>query len=138
MFLDDGISRDSAPIDGHRPKVNGKATDEKAANKYCRVLITQRSAPMNDASGVKYMRSIEIKAPFNGFGDLSAIVGEEYTIALWHEPTVDINTPQVKSENRAVTSRTDANARVTLVTLPVDLAHTEKGVAFSLTYAEMP
>ncbi|KAH7188137.1 glycosyl hydrolases family 31-domain-containing protein [Fusarium flagelliforme] len=137
MFLDDGISRDSAPIDGHRPKANGKATDEKAANKYCKVLITQRSRPINDNTGVKYIRSIEIKSPFNGFGDLSSIVGKEYTIALWHETTVDINTPQVKSDNRLVNSRTDANARVTLVTLPVELAHTEKGVAFSLTYAEM-
>lgn len=37
MYLDDGISRDSAPVVG--PGLN--ISDEKAANKYCQVNISQ-------------------------------------------------------------------------------------------------
>lgn len=37
MYLDDGISRDSAPVVG--PGLN--ISDKKAANKYCQVNISQ-------------------------------------------------------------------------------------------------
>lgn len=37
MYLDDGISRDSAPITGPGLKIG----DEKADNKYCQVEIQQ-------------------------------------------------------------------------------------------------
>lgn len=37
MYLDDGISRDSAPIAGRGLKIG----DEKADNKYCQVEIQQ-------------------------------------------------------------------------------------------------
>ncbi|KAF4949869.1 hypothetical protein FSARC_13371 [Fusarium sarcochroum] len=131
MYLDDGISRDSAPVIGPGLKVG----DDKAANKYCQVEISQFTKTYNQDSGVEYMRNVVIKCPFNGFGDLSEIVGTEYTIALWHDPICNMDTAKVNTSNRKVTWRNDNNSRVTVVTVPVADTHTENGVTIQLTHA---
>ncbi|KAG8665372.1 hypothetical protein FPOAC2_10450 [Fusarium poae] len=133
MYLDDGISRDSAPVVG--PGLN--VSDEKAANKYCQVDISQTTKSYNEQTGIKFIRNVTIKSPFNGFGDLTSIIGTEYTIALWHAPSVDIGTAQVDSSNSDVTSTTDTNSRVTVVKMPIAQAHTKEGVSIQMTYAEV-
>ncbi|CAF3441856.1 hypothetical protein SNK03_007732 [Fusarium graminearum] len=133
MYLDDGISRDSAPVVG--PGLN--ISDEKAANKYCQVNISQTTKSFNESTGVKFIRNVTIKSPFNGFGDLTSMIGTDYTVALWHAPLVDITSAQVNSSNSNVTSSTDNNSRVTVVKLPVAEAHTEDGVTFQMTYNEV-
>ncbi|KAF4452162.1 alpha-1,4-glucan lyase [Fusarium austroafricanum] len=132
MYLDDGISRDSAPA---RAPAGMKVGDEKAANKYCQVDIEQYTKTFNDESGVEYMRNVTVKSPFNGFGDFKDIVGTEYTLALWHDPACNMDTAKVKSSNKKVTWRNDNNSRVTVVTLPVADAHTENGVSIQLTHS---
>ncbi|KAM0489631.1 hypothetical protein ACHAP8_012386 [Fusarium lateritium] len=132
MYLDDGISRDSAPLVGPGLHVS----DEKAANKYCQVNISQITRSSNEQTGVKFNRTITIKSPFNGFGDLTSMIGTEYTLALWHAPSVNIYTANVDSSNSIVTSRTDTGSRVTVVNVPVAEAHNEKGVSIQMTYAE--
>ncbi|KAM0226789.1 hypothetical protein ACHAPO_012072 [Fusarium lateritium] len=132
MYLDDGISRDSAPLVGPGLKVS----DEKAANKYCQVNISQITRSSNEQTGVKFNRTVTIKSPFDGFGDLTSMIGTEYTLALWHAPSVDINTTKVDSSSSNVTSRSDTGSRVTVVNVPVAEAHNEKGVSIQMTYAE--
>jgi hypothetical protein len=97
---------------------------------------SQTTKSYNEPTGVKFIRNVTIRSPFNGFGDLTPMIGTEYTVALWHEPSIDITTAQVNSSNRRVTSRTDANSRVTVVTLPIAQAHTKDGVTIQMTYAE--
>ncbi|GKU08319.1 unnamed protein product [Fusarium langsethiae] len=133
MYLDDGISRDSAPVVG--PGLN--VSDEKAANKYCQVDISQTTKSFNEPTGLKFIRNVTIKSPFNGFGDVTGMIGNEYIVALWHAPSVDISTTRVNSSNGEIESRTDSNSRVTVVNLPVAQAHTEEGVTVQMTYAEV-
>ncbi|KAI6752279.1 hypothetical protein HG530_013648 [Fusarium avenaceum] len=131
MYLDDGISRDSAPIAGPGLKIG----DEKADNKYCQVDIQQTTKTFIEDSGIKVIRNLTIKSPFNGYGDVSDIVGSDYTVALWHDPSANISTAEVNSANSKVSWKTDNTSRVTLVTMPVTDAHTEHGVNIQLKHA---
>ncbi|KAM0192686.1 hypothetical protein ACHAPI_008045 [Fusarium lateritium] len=137
MYLDDGISRDSAPITGRGLKIG----DEKADNKYCQVEIQQASShdlttkSFTEDSGVKVIRKLTIKSPFNGYGDVSDIVGNDYTINLWHDPSANASTTEVNSANSKVSWKTDNTSRVTVVTVPVADAHTEQGVTIQLKHA---
>ncbi|KIL87446.1 glycoside hydrolase family 31 protein [Fusarium avenaceum] len=131
MYLDDGISRDSAPVTGLGLNIG----DEKADNKYCQVEIEQTTKTFTEDSGVKVIRNLTIKSPFNGYGDVSDIVGSDYTVALWHDPSATISSAEINSANSEVSWKTDNTSRVTVVTVPVTDAHTEHGVTIQLKHA---
>lgn len=84
---------------------------------------------------MKVIRNLTIKSSFNGYGDVSDIVGSDYTVALWHDPSTKISTAEVNSANSKVSWKTDNTSRVTVVTMPVADAHTEHGVTIQLKHA---
>ncbi|KAM5354780.1 hypothetical protein ACJ41O_001426 [Fusarium nematophilum] len=128
MYLDDGISRESAPSS----KIKGQTCcDDKAADKYCKVTISQVTKITANA---QYTRTLTIKSPWNGLGDVSEMVGSEYKIIFWHDPVVNLSTVKVTSGNPSISSRTDNNTRSTIATLPIADAHNERGVTISLSH----
>ncbi|KAH7002467.1 glycosyl hydrolases family 31-domain-containing protein [Ilyonectria destructans] len=140
MYLDDGISRDSAPS-SHVPSLNLQSNgtkkafgDSKAADKYCHVLIEQKTTmvAVGDAP-ISYVRTLAIRSPWNGYGDLSEIVGTEYTVVFWHDPSTNVSSVKVTSESN-VSSSTNVGNRATTVIISVADAHTENGVKLQLTH----
>lgn len=78
---------------------------------------------------------MKVQAPWNGYGDLSAIIGTRYTVVLWHEPSTPLaNISIAVPDGVDASSDTDAAAHATVVTFPVADAHTEDGVAIQLTH----
>ncbi|KAK7415851.1 hypothetical protein QQZ08_012222 [Neonectria magnoliae] len=141
MYLDDGISRESAPK-SHVHAVGedfGQAHhifgDSKAADKYCHVLIQQSTTKVAaDDSPTRSVRTLTVKAPWNGYGDLSDIVGTQYTVVFWHAPSTNLNSVSVSSSNSNVSSDTNVGYKATIVTFPVADAHTEHGLSIQLTH----
>ncbi|KAI8650703.1 Gal-mutarotas-2 domain-containing protein [Fusarium keratoplasticum] len=134
MYLDDGISRESAP---EAPVPGLKIGDSKAAGKYCEVLIEQATKISNQNSSVQFARTVTISSKWNKFGDLSDIVGSKYTVVFWHDPSANLSSVKVSSANNKVASDTNNNYRATIVTLPVADAHTEHGVTIQLTHGAL-
>ncbi|KAH7134411.1 glycosyl hydrolases family 31-domain-containing protein, partial [Dactylonectria macrodidyma] len=135
MYLDDGISRESAPS-SHVPdfdcdfgQVNHVTGDCKAADKYCHT-----SKVVAEGGPVGHVRNVTIKTPWNGYGDLSAIIGTQYTVVFWHDPATTLSSVKVSSSNPNVSSSTNVGYKATIVTLPVADAHTEDGVTIQLTH----
>lgn len=85
-------------------------------------------------SPLRYVRTVNIKTPWNGFGDLSDIIGTHYTIVFWHESTTTLSSVVVSSSNPNVSSNNDVGCKATIVTFPVADAHTEHGVTLQLTH----
>ncbi|KAI8226952.1 hypothetical protein K4K55_008238 [Colletotrichum sp. SAR 10_96] len=76
MFLDDGVSRDSAP--DYLPQYTNRHDNHKrgtpeAQNKYREVKFVQDYAPN---------RVIQVSHPWNGF-DADHLVGKSYQLAIW-------------------------------------------------------
>ncbi|KAH8676424.1 glycosyl hydrolases family 31-domain-containing protein [Tricladium varicosporioides] len=144
MYLDDGISRESAPST-HVPNVGLKTGipknmkglgDPKAADKFCQVEIQQKTTKVaSDDGTVSYTRSVTIRSPWNGFGDLSGQIGRTYTIVFWHEQSTMLDSIVVSSSNNAVSSNTDIGRRATIATLPISQAHSPQGVTIHLTHS---
>lgn len=84
-------------------------------------------------SPISFVRTLTIKAPWNGYEDLSEIIGTEYTVVFWHDPATNVSSVKVASES-IVSSNTNVSSRATTVTLSVADAHTEKGVTLQLTH----
>ena len=125
MFLDDGISRNSAPKQG---VVSGKGlADPQASDSYTKVTFRQvriksgreseserkgKEKPQTDCcppklqvtskqldlvkDTAKYSRQLFASAPHRGFqGDLSKIIGDEYKFVFWHVPHSDLGSVQI-------------------------------------------
>ncbi|KAI5919462.1 glycosyl hydrolases family 31-domain-containing protein [Camillea tinctor] len=129
MYLDDGISRESAPIISPGLDID----DEKAANKYCQVLIQQTTKISSENSVIQFTRNLEIKSPFNGYGDLSQIIGTRYTVVFWHGPSTSISTVNVNSTSN-ISTKTDNDLHATVVIVSVADAHSKDGITIQLTH----
>ncbi|KAJ3541782.1 hypothetical protein NM208_g4436 [Fusarium decemcellulare] len=134
MYLDDGISRESAPA----AEVPGlKISDDQAADKYCHVLFQQTTKIISQNCSIQFNRTLTITSPWNGYGDLSEFVGSQYTIVFWHDPSANLSSVDVFSTNHNVSVRTSNISRATVVTLPVADAHTAEGVTVQLTHGTL-
>ncbi|RYP05667.1 hypothetical protein DL765_009769 [Monosporascus sp. GIB2] len=143
MYLDDGVSRESAPS-RHVPHVgsgygipleHASTGDPLASDKYCEVIIEQKTTRVAaDDSPLRLTRAVSISARWNGFGDLSPIIGTKYTVVFWHEQSTPLSSIEVSSGNRTVSSDTNAMSRATIVTVPIADAHTPQGVVVHLSH----
>jgi hypothetical protein len=78
-------------------------------------------------------RTVQIKAPWNGYdGDLSVLFGTTYTVVFWHDPTTKFASIDLSGIPSAYQARSDSNAFATVVTVPVEKAHT--GVRLTISY----
>ncbi|RKL21232.1 hypothetical protein BFJ68_g2501 [Fusarium oxysporum] len=74
MYLDDGVSRDSAPIDLPQHKYKDAAQYTKAKGFYREVKFTQENTKTN--------RKITIRHQWDGY-DAKATIGDTYNFAIW-------------------------------------------------------
>jgi hypothetical protein len=160
MYLDDGVSRESAPCrhvpsagSGYGvPRKHASTEDPLASDKYCEVIIQQvcgthwiTYVPTNlwsqkttrlaaDNSPLRLTRAVTINAPWNGFGDLSPMIGARYTVIFWHEQTTPLSSIELLSSSGEISTSIDTGSRATIATVPVADAHTLKGIVVHLTH----
>ncbi|KAK7966875.1 glycoside hydrolase family 31 protein [Apiospora aurea] len=147
MYLDDGVSRQSAPANdwlamqqaeiteaASRKLVNAYG-DAKAQSKFREVKIQQTSVRTNQAdqegaaAGAattwRDVRTITVATPVgSGFSDdeVRRTVGDEYRVAIWHARDVDLDSLRVRTEKCSSTYKpwTNYDSRVTLVRIPIE------------------
>ncbi|KXJ89911.1 alpha-1,4-glucan lyase [Microdochium bolleyi] len=136
MYLDDGISRDSAPVGapGKDGQGIGALADPRANDKYTKVTFKQTTEKRLDpgTDTATYTRHLHASTPHNGFGgDLTKIIGDTYKFVFWHLPSSNLDTVKVevaqssRDDHQVAVDRT---ARVTVVSVPVAGVHTAEGV----------
>lgn len=100
MYIDDGISIESEPLDG-MPRED--ENEGRVANQYTQVDIEQvgkritivfffkKKKPHTDTRQISYIdedaahtRLLMISSPWDKYDDYESIVGSEYTIVFWH------------------------------------------------------
>lgn len=151
MYLDDGISRQSAPSHDYVPATSSRTggygiahdlvpalIDPKAGSAFVHVKISQTTTHVSaedDSIASRVNRRIWIRAPWRGQvdGGLEKIIGTEYTVVLWHEQLTSLGSVVVSSDKQ-LEYKTDTGVRATIVTVPVDLAHSENGVTVSVGF----
>ncbi|KAK5651788.1 hypothetical protein OQA88_11655 [Cercophora sp. LCS_1] len=149
MYLDDGISRDSAPSHNYVPETSaGKGygaardlceglVDPKAESKFCHVKVSQETTRVAEDSKVRVNRKVTIRAPWNGYqGSLEELIDNNYTIVFWHEADVSLQSVAVTSDKN-LTHTTDEKARATTVTVPIQQANSTAGVTVHLWFDDV-
>ena len=138
MYLDDGVSRDSAPDNEYLPtlprsldptaaKFNASFCDEEARSNFRKVVITQSTTRIF-ADQLRDLRLIKITTPWKKYGDeqVKRDVGPVYRIAIWYPskwpaPELDLDAVQVKiSGVTNPNTYMDRALRVTYVEVPVE------------------
>ncbi|KAH7025658.1 alpha-1,4-glucan lyase [Microdochium trichocladiopsis] len=144
MFLDDGISRDSAPKASSQTggTLQGEwtkgLTDEKADSNYTQVAFKQVTTKQVNHSThvVKYTRHLWARTPFNGFkGNLTQMISSEYKFVFWHLPQSDLATAEVSVtlDQAKYDVNVDRKHRATIVTVPVEDVHTTEGLHITIS-----
>ncbi|KXJ94870.1 glycosyl hydrolases family 31-domain-containing protein [Microdochium bolleyi] len=130
MFLDDGVSRDSAPdwLPQYANQKSRKGNDEgKAKSKYREVKFVQ--------SYDAHKRTVRISHEWDNFKDASKTVGDVYQLAIWAAPSAtaqgasptpasfsvtfkDQNDQEVK--DGWLQAKFDTTRSVLVITVPVD------------------
>ena len=150
MYLDDGVSRHSAPTNAwlchqeiHADDETGHILqnaygDKKAADMFREVIITQDTVRRIDDTTSSWceVRTIKISTPvhlgvmttFTGYSDADVLksVGPVYKVAIWHPDTIDINTVEVVKQdgiNKNYKPWTNTTARVTLLEVPTGMVN---------------
>lgn len=147
MYLDDGVSRNSAPTSVYLSALpNSEADtpdgkflshtfgDPEAESKFCNVVIKQKSwvTRSEDDSGI-FTRRITITSPWDKYKEkVYQDIGDVYTVVIWHEVGTPLNSVDVTPDSFRSTN--DLKLRATVVTVPVRAAHTRKGVSFDVTH----
>lgn len=81
-------------------------------------------------------RRLLIRSPWNAYkGSLEELVGEAYRVVFWHEPLTPLSSVAVTSDKN-LEYQTDANVKVTVVTVPIALANTKTGVTVSVEHED--
>ncbi|KAL5619805.1 hypothetical protein FOVSG1_002027 [Fusarium oxysporum f. sp. vasinfectum] len=121
MYLDDGVSKDSAPNNLPQYKYQDPAKSKKPKGFYREVKMTQESTST--------ARTLTIRHPWNGF-DAKSTVGDIYNLAVWTVKTGG-SAPQVQVSFQDENGKTvddarlshnyDGNRGVLTVNVPVDL-----------------
>ncbi|KAH8648034.1 glycosyl hydrolases family 31-domain-containing protein [Tricladium varicosporioides] len=148
MYLDDGVSRNSAPTSVYLSALpNSEADtpdgkylstrfgDPEAQSQFCNVVIKQKSwvTRNEDDSGI-FTRRITITSPWDEYKEkVYQDIGDVYTVVIWHEVGTQLNSISVTPDTFHNTN--DLKMRATIVTVPVRAAHTLKGVSFDVTHA---
>jgi alpha-glucosidase (family GH31 glycosyl hydrolase) len=131
MYIDDGVSRDSAPKDvlfAQALKFKGALHDEEANDMYREIVITQKWVMQKDKtdSGRKLRAEQTVNVSIGKgqfpWDKVKEQVGETFKIVLWHAVDVNLSTVQVSKRPELQEIRTDGTARATVVTIPVQPA----------------
>lgn len=73
-------------------------------------------------------RRLLIRSPWNAYqGSLEELIGQLYLVVFWHEPLTPLSSVTVTSD-KDLPLQTDPSVKATVVTVPIALANTEKGV----------
>jgi hypothetical protein len=75
---------------------------------------------------------VQISSDWNKFADVSSLYGTSYTVVFWHdsdEVSAGLDSSRIPREYNA---RFDSTAKATVVTIPLDRAHTETGVTLTV------
>ncbi|CAM1508904.1 Fc.00g026430.m01.CDS01 [Cosmosporella sp. VM-42] len=138
MYLDDGVSRDSAPSDLPQYKYSSATDDndtQEAKSKFREVKISQEYKSAD--------RIITLSHPWDGY-DPSSTVGDTYYLGIWAVKTTAPTTPtQVSVEfqdetgnvvkDRRLVYNYDANRAVLTVSVPVALVPSLAGPEIGVT-----
>lgn len=135
MYLDDGISRDSAPGNDYfqaaGPHSQWNLTsdylhDPDAKSKFTQLTISQQTTKTADDDDTTMLktRTVTISTPWNKFGDdnLAKSIGTDLTVVLWHEARTHLETIQLLEASGFATRPqvvNDGNAKATVVKVPV-------------------
>ena len=156
MYLDDGVSRSSAPAGLPQYTTNPQPMamvltgefaidDEESKSEYREVVVAQASPPpMSPFSKITpektttgTTRIVTIKTALDGYDlvSLKRDIGEQYTVILWHEIGVDCEKCITTVNGAAVISKSnDTNIRATVVTVPIEADDTKKGITITCKY----
>ncbi|WQF89176.1 Putative glycoside hydrolase family 31, galactose mutarotase-like domain superfamily [Colletotrichum destructivum] len=149
MYLDDGISRDSAPktsqLDANPsdPPQYGEAhhfeglADAKAKDKYTKVQFKQTTTKRlaDNEDGGTYTRRLTAKAPWREFvTEAPQYIGTDYKFVFWHRGATNLNSIKVNVERTSLNYEINRAVKATVVTVPVADVHTESGVDVALEF----
>lgn len=107
MYLDDGVSRDSAPNDEYLSTLGKKnpSGDTDAKNKFRHVKFEQKTTRELSGTQLRDVRRITVSIPHSEYEDEKVVrdIGEEYRFVVWHAPMEDerlmnMNEVEVKVE----------------------------------------
>ncbi|KZL72832.1 glycoside hydrolase family 31 protein (alpha-1,4-glucan lyase) [Colletotrichum tofieldiae] len=160
MYLDDGISRDSAPKKSHveaavistptnpppdecKQAAYGEAhnfeglADAKANDKYTKVQIKQKTTKRlsDKEDGGTYIRRLIAKAPWNEFRtEASKYIGTDYKFVFWHRGGTNLDSIKVSVERTNLNYEINRGVKATIVNVPISDVHTESGIEIVLEF----
>lgn len=139
MYLDDGVSRDSAPDNTYLSALPNESTGEvvtKLANAYGdpdaksifrHVKFEQTTTREFGSDQMRDIRRVRVSTPFSQYGDdlVKRDIGDEYRVVLWHAsrwPAAEMDLDAVKVTSKGnveVRWETDKAQRATVAWIPV-------------------
>lgn len=142
MYLDDGVSRESAPDNTYLCALSNNVKGQvvtKLANAYgdCEaksmfrnVRIEQTTTRVFASDQMRDIRRIKVSTPFSQYGDdlVQKSIGSEYRVVVWHASRwpaaeMDLDVVNVESEGNAqVHWEMDKALRATVAWVPVSAA----------------
>ncbi|KAF4556602.1 putative glycosyl hydrolases family 31 protein 6 [Elsinoe fawcettii] len=153
MYLDDGVSRDSAPEDaylagsdeiGHtnpsrRSRLRGAFGDDQAGSKFTHVRIIQQIVRVGKPSGSigKFERQLQIKTTWDKYAYVERDVGKTFTVVFWHEPETQIDQSKValvKDAQPAQQPYYDQKLNATVVKVPIHGKGDQKSLTITVPY----
>ncbi|OCK81473.1 glycoside hydrolase family 31 protein [Lepidopterella palustris CBS 459.81] len=150
MYLDDGISRESAPTPlylSEIPNNQGDSSDAKflrdalgdemARSEFCHVEIKQQTNRfVDEKDNSRVTRLVTIRALWNNYkGAMETLIGTEYRVVLWHDPETLLDPIATSTKPSQYGSRNDTQSRATVFMVPVKDAHTKGGVTLEVSHS---
>ncbi|PNS21179.1 hypothetical protein CAC42_3517 [Sphaceloma murrayae] len=154
MYLDDGVSRESAPEDaylagsdeiGHtnparRDRLRGAFGDREAGSKFTHIRIVQtikRVGKSAQSHLSKFERQLTISSTWDKYPHIKRDVGETFTVVFWHEPTARVDQKvlaTVKDAKVVEGPYFDQQAYATVVKVPLQGTGEQKSLCITVPY----
>ncbi|KAF2220735.1 glycosyl hydrolases family 31-domain-containing protein [Elsinoe ampelina] len=155
MYLDDGVSRDSAPEDaylagsdeiGHtsahrRERLRGAFGDQEAGSKFTHVRISQtiHRVGKRGATSNKFERRLQIKTTWDKYPFVERDVGKTFTVVFWHDPKTRVDESKLATVEGAEAVEKpyfDRKARATVVKVPTQGKGEQKSFVITVPYED--
>ncbi|TKX18260.1 glycosyl hydrolases family 31 protein [Elsinoe australis] len=155
MYLDDGVSRDSAPEDaylagsdeiGHtnpdrRDRLRGAFGDHDARSKFTHVRVIQTVKRVGKGSGsaTKFERQLTIKSTWDKYPYVERDIGKTFRVVFWHEPGARIDYNNLATvKDAAVVDKTyfDDQAKATVLRVPLQGKGEQKSLTITVPYEQ--
>lgn len=153
MYLDDGVSRDSAPEDaylngedeightnpGRRHRIRGEFGDSAARSQFTHVKVMQRIERVGrQAHLTKFERQVTISSTWDHYQNKARDYGDSFTVVFWHEPETRLDMARLADVENAVPRERptyDAKANATVVKVPMAGNGKDKGLTITVAYS---